>query len=354
MDNKELFQSLWDEGIDLHSEKPVEAIAKYLEALEIEENPNLLIDIATCYYDELKNPQEAEQYYQRAEEGLLKIQTTDEAEGYRYYNIARFNYEYKKDYEKSLKFAEISHRLDSDSWTMLLIAKNSFELGKNETAFEMLFNVYQNDSNWKEAKDLYVKYNDEIINIAEKKLSKKELHTFYWDMGFKNHHTNPEKAITLYKKAIEIEEHPHLFTNLGHAYYKAKDYKEAEHYFTLAEKELLTKDADDAKNALIDITTFLYEYKKDFKKATKYFEEAIKIDSKDEEVLDLGARLYFAMNNKNEALKFLAKQSRINKESEVSKDLFQTYEKELNEYIENYWKNNDKKKGNGFFKKRTF
>ncbi len=161
----------------------------------------------------------------------------------------------------------------------------------------------------------------------------------YWNKALKFHLVNPKKAIELYLKAIEYEIHPFLYTNIAECYKFLHDFENEEKYYFLAEQNgLLELDYKYSSNPYNSYAWYLYETKKDYEKALILSKISLDINPEKETHLDTYIRINFALNNQNEALKYLKRLHEISSEFKDSLDLFELYKDDLQNYSKNFFK----------------
>ncbi len=168
-----------------------------------------------------------------------------------------------------------------------------------------------------------------------------------WNDGFKIHNTNPEKAMEFYQEAIDMSNgnpHVYLYTNMADCYNQLKDYDKTEEYYTLAEKNGFEKlEYKYSSSAYNSYAWFLYDIKKDYKRALIFAKIAVSLSPGEANYLDTICQVLEKLDDKNNLLRYLSKLNKLNPSYEATKDLLDKYKDELVDFYNNYWQKVDKK-----------
>jgi len=162
-----------------------------------------------------------------------------------------------------------------------------------------------------------------------------------WDIGYELNLKDPLKAIEQYKLALKTSGHPFLYTNIASAYSKLGDLENSAIWYKKSEPLLLALEDRYSANPYANYAYFLYG-KKSYKKALKFSQIAIEIDSETMIFLENHVRILLALKQKNEAIPYLAKLRLIVPDWFSIQDLLKKNKKEIDQYYEDFWLLKDK------------
>ncbi len=162
-----------------------------------------------------------------------------------------------------------------------------------------------------------------------------------WDLGYELNMEDPRKAIEQYKLALKTSGHPFLYTNIASAYHELGDYKNSEIWFKKAAPLLLSLEDKYSANPYANYAYFLYN-NKSYKKALKFSQIAMEIDSDTVIFVENHIRILIALKKTEEAIPYLAKLRLVVPDWASVQDLLKAHKKKIDSYYENLWNLKDK------------
>ncbi len=155
----------------------------------------------------------------------------------------------------------------------------------------------------------------------------------FWDKGSDFHTDNPKVALTHYLKALDGIEHPLLFADIADCYFRVGDIESCEKYYTLAEESgFLDEREKDTESKYNDYAWFLYSHKKNYEKAFKVIQVAIKLNPNEDYIIDTYIHIFLNLN-KDETIKELAQIYKKNRNFQFSTKHFEIYQNEINSIL---------------------
>jgi PAS domain S-box-containing protein len=327
------------------------AIAKYLEALQLAQNVNNIEQVANYEYniafsyDKQGNHDEAIKFYKRSMEKFTQLNKKDYiASILNSIGIIHYDWgEREKALEYYKKALDISREIDDKSTisnTLNNIGIVYDEWGKKQEAMEFYEQSLQIDKQLNNDVGVCVT----LHNIA----------------GIHKDKGNYNKALNLYQQSLDIEEQlgniegiANTLTEIGNLYFSWGNYKKALEYFKKSfgyEKEI---DNEVYIGEALTGIGKVHLKVENYEKALNYFNEAFIIHEQigfkagiAEVAIQIG-EIYFIKNKSGKSLEFFDKALKINKELNYKSGIA----KSLNCLGDVFFKQNDKKKTLEYYSK---
>ncbi len=163
-----------------------------------------------------------------------------------------------------------------------------------------------------------------------------------WDKAIQLEKENPEKAIEYYEQALELNEHPFIYTNIAACYDQLKEYKKSEYWYKKGESSLLQLDDRYSGNPYANYAWFLFSQKKNYEKALRFSEISIQVEPESALFLENHTRILIALKKKDEFIPYLAKLRLTVPDWDSVQDLLKKYKGDIDNYWKDYWNVSDK------------
>ncbi|MBN2694957.1 SMI1/KNR4 family protein [bacterium] len=340
-----------------------EAVDCYEKLFELEKNLKGIYNLALAY-EKTENIEQAEKYYNMFLELKWDLEYTPNwEEDAQYRDISMFFIEKKQNPQKAKEIIDRYLKIDGyDPYLNFVFAKLYFALDDFQKGIQYLKEAYTQNPKASWGRELYKEYKDFLT-------SKEDSYENHFEAGLKLYKKNSgEKALKEFLKALLIKESHQLYRVIADThYYKLNSIEQAEKYYNLAvefaDKEQIISGKKDSELDYDFGTTynnsawFFYKEIKNYEKAGKYIEKALKIDENNQHYLDSAIKIYFALNSFDKSFKYLEniwRNSEINsiisektgfggrlfEFFEKYSDVAEAYIKDLVEKIENFYKKN--------------